>query len=50
MTFQQNTPQLTKIHRNVLNGVTLISEIPNIINEEKVVIATGREKNNLNFK
>ena len=44
MALEQNTPQLRRIHRNASNGVTLISQTPNIINEENVTIATGREK------
>ena len=34
------------MHRTASNEVPLISEIPNIINEENVIISPGQEKKN----
>ena len=39
------------MHRTASNETTLVSEIPNIINEENVLIAPGQgKKNSFNFK
>ena len=38
------------MHRTASNEATLVSEIPNIINMENVIIAPGQEKNSVNFK
>ena len=39
-----------KIHRSTSNETALVSEIPNIINEENVIIAPGQGKKSFNFK
>ena len=39
------------MHRTAINETTLVSQIPNMINEENVIIAPGQEKkNSFNFK
>ena len=37
------------MHRTASNDKDLVSEIPNIINDENIVIAPGQEKNQFHF-
>ena len=39
-----------KMQRTASNETTLVSEIPNIVNNENFIIASGKEKDNFNFK
>ena len=37
------------MHKTASNETTLASEIPNIINDENIIIAAGQEKKQLQF-
>ena len=37
------------MHRTASNEATLVSEIPNVINEENVTIASGQGKNTVSI-
>ena len=39
-----------KMQRTASNEANLVSEIPNIVNNENFIIASGQEKSNFSFK